>query len=344
LVKAADFCNGHLEADAEVEGEGRIAQAGTTRSCRMIWNDFGGEEHDGGAVINMSGENMVKAFKDKCCHYEPRYTHSGCYTRKDQDAGGNGGEKSSVSFGTLSKAVTGFGGRRLGHHSGGGDPDSDGLSGSGDYDHSEDPCYGHPTAEECGQHDNCEWYTKEDGSDTGTGSEHVHDHDSDGLSGDVGDEGNVQPGDGDYDHDSDGLSGDVVPTSAPGASGDFLKAAAFCNGHFDAGKEVEGAGQLAQQGEKRSCALIWDDMGGEKEATESFKIVGVTLENLFKQKCCSEKEDGSDTDTDSDGLSGDVGDDGYVQPGDDSDYDRDSDYDGYSDTPGTDHRNQSPGF
>ena len=113
-------------------------------------------------MIEMSGPNIVEAFKKKCCHVnhdsdtgtdngsdtwdaasdtgtdngsdtdydEPHYTHSGCYTRKDQD-----GEKSSLSLGTLAKSINAFGGRRLGHH-GGGDHDSDGLSDSGDYDHS----------------------------------------------------------------------------------------------------------------------------------------------------------------------------------------------------------------
>merc|ERR1719201_113286 len=65
--KAAAYCEGTFKAAAMFEGKSFFTQANEKMSCAGVYNQMGGEENDGAGMIDMSGANAIKTFKDKCC-------------------------------------------------------------------------------------------------------------------------------------------------------------------------------------------------------------------------------------------------------------------------------------
>ena len=65
--KAAAYCEGTFKAEAMFEGKSFFTQANEKMSCEGVYNQMGGEEQDGAGMIDMSGANAIKTFKDKCC-------------------------------------------------------------------------------------------------------------------------------------------------------------------------------------------------------------------------------------------------------------------------------------
>merc|ERR1719247_974505 len=67
FAKAAAYCGGTFKATAMFEGKSFFTQANEKMSCEGVYNQMGGEEQDGAGMIDMSGANAIKTFKDKCC-------------------------------------------------------------------------------------------------------------------------------------------------------------------------------------------------------------------------------------------------------------------------------------